>query len=330
MLISDTMRPAVCGHVVVAGLLLHVAAAFAAPKTGALLPTLRPAAPNELRDRMHDAITRGMSAAGMDTVQGAEVRMRLALSEEQLNCAAPGPCAARAAMNLRVDRLVATEVIIAGKDYTIRMKLLDQAGREVGKVEEACDICTVKEADEAVARAATKLINNNRAAITESAPPPPAPAPPKPEPLPTQPKPQPSEPTPAPVAQPTPTPAATTTEPAKPADKKPIPWRWLAVGMLGVGVVGLAVGIPLLAIDGNPTCTPPPGQDPKKVCKELYDTAAGGGVMLAVGLASLATSGAFWYLDHRQRKQANAPKVTAFDVFPLREGGAVVSVGGRF
>jgi hypothetical protein len=328
MLISEAMRPAVCGHVVVAGLLLHVAGAFAAPKTGALLPTLRPAAPNELRDRLHDAVTRGMSAAGMDTVQGAEVRMRLALSEEQLNCAAPGPCAARAAMNLRVDRLVATEVVIAGKDYTIRMKLLDQAGREVGKVEETCDICTVKEADDAVGRAATKLINNNRAAITESAPPP-APTPPKPvEPLPTQPKP--IEPTPQPVAQPTPTPAPTPAEPAKPTDKKPVPWRWLAVGMLGVGVVGLAVGIPLLAIDGNPTCSAPAGQDPKKVCKELYDTAAGGGVMLAVGLAGLATSGVFWYLDHRQRKQATAPKVTAFDVFPLREGGAVVSVGGRF
>jgi hypothetical protein len=318
------MRPAVCGHVVVAGLLLQVAGAFAAPRTGALVPTLRPAAANELRDRLHDSVTRGLSAAGMDTVPAAEVRMRLALSEEQLSCSGPGPCAARAAMNLRTDRLVATEVVIAGKDYTIRLRLLDQAGREVGKVEESCDICTVKEADEAVSRAATKLINVNRAAITESAPAPPPPQP-KPEPTPPQPKP---EPVPQPVVtQPTPAP---TPAPAKQTDKKPVPWRWLAVGMLGVGVVGLAVGIPLLAIDGNPTCTPPPGQDPRKVCKELYDTAAGGGVMLAVGLASLATSGAFWYLDHRQRKQATAAKVTAFDVFPLREGGAMVSLGGRF
>ncbi len=326
MLFSEPMRPAVCGPVVV-GLLLHAAGAWAAPRTAALLPTLRPTASNELRDRMHDSVTRGLSAAGMDTVPAAEVRMRLALSEEQLGCSGPGPCAARAAMNLRIDRLVAAEIVIAGKDYTIRMKLLDQAGREVGKVEDSCDICTVKEADEAVSRAATKLINNNRAALADSG----APTPPPPKPVEPTPPPKPVEPTPPPpVVQPVKTEPPL---PAKPSDRKPIPWRWLAVGMLGVGVIGLAVGIPLVAIDGSFTECKGKNPDPKKDCARIYETAAGGGVMLAVGIAGLATSGVFWYLDHRQRKQANAAtaaKVTSFDLSPLTGGGAFASVGGRF
>jgi hypothetical protein len=301
--------------------------ALAAPRTAALVPQLRPPAANELRDRFHEAVSRGLSQSGLETVPAAEVRLRLQVSEEQLNCAGTGICAARAALNLRTDKLVATEVVIAGKDYTIRLKLIDSAGREIGKLEEACEICTVKEADEAVTRAVTKLVSTHRAAIDAVTTPPPAPTPPpKVEPAPAPPpkvEPKPPAPTPA-----------TTEQPKPPVpDKKPVPWRWVAVGMLGVGVVGLAVGIPLIAIDGRPTCNPGNDpvtgmpRDPKRFCPEVYNTTAGGGIMTAVGIASLAASGVFWYLDWRQRRPPTAPKVS---LVPLPEGGAFATVGGLF
>jgi hypothetical protein len=299
--------------------------ALAGPRTAALVPQLRPPSPNELRDRFHEAVSRGLSQSGLETVPAAEVRLRLQVSEEQLNCAGTGICAARAALNLRTDKLVSSEVVIAGKDYTIRLKLIDAAGREVAKLEETCEICTVKEADEAVTRAVSKLISTNRAAVDAvSAAPPPAPAPP--------PK---VEPTPPPKVEPTPpapTPA-TNEQPKTTPDKKPVPWRWVAVGMLGVGVVGLAVGIPLIAIDGRPTCNPGNDpvtgmpRDPKRFCPEVYNTAAGGGIMTAVGIASLAASGVFWYLDWKQRRPATAPKVS---LVPLLEGGAFATVSGAF
>ena len=37
----------------------------------------------------------------------------------------------------------------SGKDYVIKLRLLDAVGRELAKVDEPCDVCTLKEADEA-------------------------------------------------------------------------------------------------------------------------------------------------------------------------------------
>src|SRR5690349_17070926 len=92
--------------------------AAAAPRVAALVPAMKPGAAPELRDRFHEAVTRGISTAGgVELVPSGEVRMRLAISEEQLNCAGPGICAARASLTLRTDRLVATELNVVGKTY---------------------------------------------------------------------------------------------------------------------------------------------------------------------------------------------------------------------
>jgi hypothetical protein len=163
VLCSGTMRrlPSVATllgfGVCVLVVLLPAGAASAAGRVAALVPQIKPPAAPELRDRFHEAVTRGLQAAGEDAVAASEVRLRLGASEELLGCAGTGPCVARATQALRVDRAVATEIDVTGKDYTIKLRLVDAVGRELTKVDEPCDICTVKEADEAVMRAATKL-----------------------------------------------------------------------------------------------------------------------------------------------------------------------------
>ena len=293
-------------------MVLASTSAVAAPRTAALVPAVKPAAAPELRDRFHEAVTRGYQAGGEEMIGAAEVRLRIGASEEMLGCTGPGACVARIAQNLHIDRAVASEIDVNGKDYVIKLRLLDAVGRELAKVDEPCDICTVKEADDAVARAATKLAAAAKALPPETAPPATgeAPPPPKVETPPPVVAAPPPEPTPAPVAP-------------QREQQKMFPWRAVAITSLVVGVVGIAVGAPLVAIDGNPTCNSP---NPRTSCPDVYNTIGGGAAMLTLGIAGVAASGVLFYFDHRARKRAQAATVA---VTPLL-GGAQLTAGGRF
>src|SRR5881227_2696345 len=115
--------------------LLLAGSVSAAGRIGALVPQIRPQAAPEVRDRFHEAVTRGLQGGGDEVVVAAEVRLRLGATEEMLNCGGTGACVARAAQALRVDRLVATDIDIAGKDYSIKMRLLDGVGRELARAD---------------------------------------------------------------------------------------------------------------------------------------------------------------------------------------------------
>jgi hypothetical protein len=122
----------------------------------------------------------------------------------------------------------------------------------------------------------------------------------------------------------TPPPVLTTPEPT-PApvqpEKKMFPWRAVAITSLVVGVVGIAVGAPLVAIDGNPTCNLP---NPKTACPDVYNTVGGGAAMLTLGIGGVAASAVLFYFDHRARKRA-----TTVTLLPM-QGGAYLSASGRF
>jgi hypothetical protein len=306
---------------------LSVTSLARADRVAALLPQIKPPPPVELRDRFHEAINRGLTASGTEVLPAAEVRMRLGASDEMLNCSGGG-CVARTAQALSVDRVVSSEIGVTGKDYLIKLRMLDPVGRELAKVDEPCDICTVKEADEAMTRAAGKLMAAS-ASRTIEAPPPAMPQtqtqqpPPKVEtaPPPPPPAPPPKVETPPP-AVPTPAPESTTPPAVTQAREKHFPWRTMAITSLVVGVAGIAAGSALVAIDGQPTCGLP---NPKQACPDVYNTMGGGAALLSFGLAGVAASGAMFYLDYRVRHK---PHPTVM-VIPTRDG-AFVSAGGHF
>ncbi|HEX6837521.1 MAG TPA: hypothetical protein VF334_13165 [Polyangia bacterium] len=297
--------------------LLASSTAVAGSRVAALVPQVKPPAAPELRDRFHEAVTRGYATGGDEMVGAAEVRLRIGASDEMLNCSGVGPCVARIAQNLRIDRAIASEIDVNGKDYVIKLRLVDAVGRELAKVDEPCDICTVKEADDAVARAAGKLAAAAKSLPPETAPPATVETPPTPPPKVETPPPPKVE-TPPPVTATAPT---ETTPTPPPTEKKMFPWRAVAISSLVVGVVGIAIGAPLVAIDGNPTCNLP---NPRTACPDVYNTVGGGAAMLTFGIAGVAASGVLFYMDHRARKHA-----ATVSVLPL-SGGAYVSAGGRF
>jgi hypothetical protein len=292
--------------------------AFAAGKVAALVPQVRPNATPELQNRFHESISRGLAGPDAEVIPPSEVRLRIGVSDELLNCGGPGICAARAATALHADKVVAAEITQTGKDYTIHLVMLDAAGREVARAEEPCDICTVKEADDAVQRASARLMLTARTApAVAPAQPPPQPRPPETPPS----TPPPENPPPAATPPTEPTPPGVTPQPAT-VEKKGFPWKAVAATSLVVGVVGIAIGAPLLAIDGQPTCDKP---DPKHSCPEVYDTAGGGAALVTVGVLGVAAGVSLFVVDALVRKR-NAPRVS---VAPLR-GGAMLSSDWRF
>ena len=292
-------------------------------RAAALAPQFKSGASTpELRDKFHDAVLRGLSGLSGpsgpngelgEVLSGSETRQKL--GDELLTCGGQASCLQRALQALRVNRLVASELNVIGKSYSISLRLSDGAGRELTHADDLCEICTVREADEAVAKAAARLAAAARTFPVEAVagtPRPTAPPPPREEPPPVTSKT-------SPMQEP---PPSVTPPPVK--ERRHVPWRPLAFSSLALGIVGLAVGIPLVVIDGRPTCD---ASDPVHQCKEVYNTVGGGGTMLALGALGLVASVPLFYLDWRDRHQA----VTSLRMFGApSSGGGTLTLEARF
>jgi hypothetical protein len=68
-------------------------------------------------------------------------------------------------------------------------------------------------------------------------------------------------------------------------------WKWAA---LGGSLVALVVGASLAGIDGHGSCSP---AVPGGTCPRLYSTGAAGWTLTAIGIAGLAGTGAWFWLD---------------------------------
>ena len=98
-----------------------------------------------------------------------------------------------------------------------------------------------------------------------------------------------------------------------------------------MGVVGIAVGAPLIAIDGKGTnCV---GDDKPNYanCADLYNTATGGWVLTSMGLAALAGSGVMFYLHFSSKPKETGTRVgiDRFAILPTSDG-MVLGASGRF
>lgn len=272
-----------------------------------MLPQVKPAgAVTELRERFQDAVTRGLSP-DPDVVPPQEVRRALGASAELLECAG-GPCVGRVATVLRAEKVVVTEVEQTGKNYIIRVHVFDPNGQEVGAAtEERCDICSVREADAATQKAASRAMPLVTKPIAPPAPPPVAaqegPDSPKlasaREPDRPPPKPQvgDGEP-PPPSTPPAPPPSAGKEQASK------FPYRPLAYGAFAVAGASLITTIVFSVYagrEGNPTCDKP---NPKTACPDIYKGNTGPAVAFGVITAVAAVGGAvLLYLDHRNKQR---------------------------
>ena len=319
-----------------------VAGTASAEHIAAMLPQIKPAPAQELRERFHDAITRGLVGDG-EVMPAAEVRRQLYPLPDLLECSW-GACIPRVAKALAADRVVVTEIEDLGKTYSIRVRVFDADGQELGRsVDGRCEICSLREAEAAVQATASKAsplllikVATVAAKGDDAGPDAPRASPPKKPmaevlqssrearetaPETTEAPPSHTETPPSnesanssatdPRAEDADRPAAT--------DGRPFPFRPIAYAAFGLAVAAL---VPTIAFaiyagkDGQPNCDRP---DPVHTCPQIYSGNTGGAAAFGVVAGAAAITGAvLLLLDYRREKQR--PVVTAS---PTRDGFAV-------
>jgi hypothetical protein len=172
-------------------------------------------------------------------------------------------CSAQAAVGVQIDA--------SAMGYSLRLVVVGFDGSEVADVEGTCDFCTetemvakCNELAAGVGRPSPALVaaaEGGGAEPTELT--------------------EPTEPT-------------DPTDPTEPADGSgfsvgDVPWWVWAGGAVSLGLIG--GGAPLVAIDGDITCS----SGPVEACPDVYDTDAAGWTMIAVGIAGLGAVGVGLY-----------------------------------
>ncbi|MBI2895768.1 MAG: hypothetical protein HYY06_19580 [Deltaproteobacteria bacterium] len=239
----------------------------AAPARADEVIVLRPIVPADFAARLSDRLSREaasrLAAAGLTVRQGADIEVAAQAAAEcrDARCLKDrlGATGARLAARIRI------EASPAGFVAKLEVASL-AAGIAVAAEEADCSGCTAQAAVEV----ALSLIDGIE--IPERDPEPP---------------PESSHPTGsvAPRAAP---PRARLEEPAldlrppPPASRRISKWAWIS-GAAGLAFV--AGGIPLLSMDGDPTC-----DGPSRSCPEVYDTRSGGWSLVAIGAAGVAAA----------------------------------------
>lgn len=301
------------------GVFLSIGSA-SADEVAPLVPKMDPPSAAERIIQFHDALAQGLKAGGLTVVPPATVRSKLKLGIENAGCDETA-CVQTALALVGVTRIATAKVSAVGKNYTVEVKLWSGT-KLLAKASGRCDICTNMEAVQTVVKIATEVGSKGEE------PPGPAPTPtPTPAPAPT-PSPAPA---PAPAPAPTPAPSPKPDQPPGPQPAKRVWPLWPAIVAGGVGVVGIVVGAPLVAIDGNGTNCRGDARPDNRNCADLYKTAGGGWTLTAMGIAGLATSGVLLYLHLSTRpKEGRSASIETLAVTPVPEGGVMVGAGGRF
>jgi hypothetical protein len=292
-----------------------------AEKLVPLAPDMKPAPVKELRDRFHEAIARGAVGTDVELVPTNEVRKLLSGLPALADCVG-GACIGNVATTMHAGQVLVTHIDQTGRRYVVQAVVFDATGKEIGKGEERCDICTVREADETVTKAVRKAV----ASIVVTPPTPPVAVktttPPE-EPIggPDGPRENGKEPT-TPTSSPT---AKTTvtidTAPAKPKDSdgpSKVPFRPLAIagfGLAGASLIGAISFFAFVPRDGKTTCGP---GVPSANCPTIYSgNGIGAGVFTGLTLVAAAAGGVLLYFDLKTRKKT--PVVT---ILPTSDGVA--------
>ena len=126
--------------------------------------------------------------------------------------------------------------------------------------------------------------------------------------------------------------AAPRPQPVAPEEPgKPFP-LWPALAAAGVGVVGLGVGLPLLAIDGKGADCTGTTLPNYANCQSIYNTKGGGWAMTALGLAGVVGTGVllYFYFTSPSEEASASVGIQTVGITPMPEGGAAMGITGRF
>ena len=319
---STRMRTRLAAVLGTLALLCSMSAARAQTIRAAAMPPILKSGGStpELRDKFHETIVQGLgSLSGPsgpngelgDVLGAGDTRARL--GEELMSCGNDVACVPRAATVLKVNRLVTTELTVGGKSYSITMRLYDGAGRELTHTTELCEICTVREAEATMMKTSAHLAAAARTFPIEAVTVPRE----QPKPVVVEERP----PQPAPYASPMQESPAIV-YPAPEPHHKYVAWRTYGFAAIGVAIVGFGVGIPLLVLDGRPTCST---VNPAINCPRIYHTRAGGAVMTTLGVLGVVAAIPLFVLDNRDRKRE--PMMIGLQTQP---GGGQLVVRGSF
>jgi hypothetical protein len=291
----------------------------------------------ELMVRFHDAVAQGLTAGGLSVMSPEAVRSKMKLGVANAGCF-EGACVATARRLLDTETIAGAHVKSVGKNYTIAVRLY-RGDATIAEASGRCDICTLAEALEATKQVATETGSKAEEPPVPGAPAPAAPTEParKPEPGKRSQVAEQEEPgmtTPSAVEKAGPRDAAGPRDTARDASggrKWPL---WPGIAAAGGGLLGIVIGAPLIAIDGDGTNCQGPAQPQQAHCAELYDTAAAGWVFTGMGIAAFAASGVLFYLHFTSKptesKTTAHAGIDSIAVSPSAGGGMVIGATGRF
>ncbi len=292
-----------------------------------LVPEVKPPVEGELLERFHDALENGLKKNVVAVTSAEKVREKLRGGTDHASCFS-GQCVSANLALFKGHRLAAAHIESIAKNYSIKVRIY--SGTTVtGQAEGRCDICTVNEAISATERVAAEAGQKAEAAGATTSGGPQG----------TMPAQSPgatagsTHGTAAARSQPSSSPGgALQSSSTSPTPRGRVKWHlWTGIGLASLGVIGLASGIPLIAIDGEGTnCSGPPKPNYAH-CKDLYSTAGGGWVLTGMGLAALATSGVMFYLyfSAKPNERTQTGVHTAL-ISPLQEGGWILGASGSF
>jgi hypothetical protein len=257
-----------------AALLVLACAAPAAARDKVVVGSFRVAG-ESLTDPVRATLRAGalaaLQAAGFDPISDEETARAAA---PDLSGCGTFTCLRRLAERLGAPRMVNVDIrLVGGSNYVIGLALVDAAdGRAVAHGDEKCEVCNQREALDAIGAAAAALRKQ-----LDGAPAPGAAA----------------------------APAKVTATVITTSTPRPRVLAAAGIACAALGLSALAVGIPLLAIDGDVHARHVDSTGHFVV--EQYRTTGTGAAFTAIGLALGVASGVLFWRDHAERAVAVAP-----------------------
>lgn len=306
---------------------------------------IRGEAPPELKPLLETSIAKGLEAAGLQLIDRAQVAVAVAEEPDLLDCVST-TCLARIGELTGARHFLRASVEAVGAAYTLRLDLISpgDSGNKERRVEDACPVCTLAEVSELLTQASSRLVTTRQLPVPVLIATRPQGADLRIDDQPVGTAPFQGNLAPGPhqvsalfpghvesrqtievagAGEPQRFEVILTKAPPPITTTGPRPfrtWKWVTGGS---GAAALIIGVALLAIDGNGTCS-----GSNRECPERYETLAAGIVGIGLGIGLGGASGWMFLRDRADSRPVSVGRKT-MAVTPVR-GGALGSLSIRF